>query len=319
MTDIPRFSDEDEGSPAGALFRSMRTDAPDPSRRAAVLSAALAAGAATAAVSTAAAAATGSAATTAAGSAATTAAGSAATTAGAAAAVPLATASAAKIIGAFLLGGALTAATLTTSSYLTGPSASSGRAAQPVVAAAVDPPPTHEVRPNGPSAAAAELASAEPPVPDVVKEVDPSTATSADGARPGSAPSATGKEPSGRAAEPLVALPPAAVVATETAAPTPPPPSLADEVKLLDESRQALGRGDGPGALRSLDLFQQTFPRARLGTEALVLRIEALVASGRRGDAQALGQTFLDAHPESALAPRVRRAIGEKKNVLTIP
>lgn len=115
----------------------------------------------------------------------------------------------------------------------------------------------------------------------------------------------------------------AGVAVAEGDPPAPPVPAasatLADEVKLLDESRGALARGDGAAALRALDTFQKTFPRGRLGMEATVLRVEALASIGRVADAQALGRSFLDAHPESALSPRVRRAIGEKKNVLTIP
>ena len=97
------------------------------------------------------------------------------------------------------------------------------------------------------------------------------------------------------------------------------PPSLAEEVASLDAARSALSSGDGPGALRALDVFQETFPRARLGTEAHVMRIEALAACGRSSDARAAAETFLASHPDSPFAPRVRRAIGEKANVLTIP
>ena len=96
-------------------------------------------------------------------------------------------------------------------------------------------------------------------------------------------------------------------------------PSLADEVASLDAARRALSSGDGPGALRALDGFQQAFPRARLGTEAHIMRIEALAASGRSSEARIAGESFLASHPDSPFAPRVRRAIGEKANVLTIP
>lgn len=87
-------------------------------------------------------------------------------------------------------------------------------------------------------------------------------------------------------------------------------PTLADEVAALDAARVALSSGNAAAALRALDDHDRRFPGGVLGMEATVLRIEALVARGDRASASRLGRAFLDAHPRSPHASRVRTLIG---------
>ncbi len=91
--------------------------------------------------------------------------------------------------------------------------------------------------------------------------------------------------------------------------------SLADEVRALDGARKALAGGNAKECLVKLDAYRADFPQGALGLEATVLRIEALAVSGARTQARDLGTRFLDSHPNSAHAARVRSVIGAE----TIP
>lgn len=321
MTEFKRFSEGDADDPASALFRSMREDGPRPGRKAEVLAAALAATATVSLVATSAAAA--AAPSVAAGAKAAVSAGvsaasaSAASTGVATALVP--TVSIVKMIGAFVLGGAVTATALVATTHVldrapsTALPGSSATSVGPVSSAPV------AVRGGVVPAPAASLAEpteavALSPAPSAIAVASPSVRparaerpSDPSDVSPLSPPPLTSPQPP---VEP--SLPPAASAVVAA-------PSLADEVAALDGARRALASSDGAGALRALDAFQGTFPRARLGTEALVLRVEALVLAGRPADARALGEPFVAAHPDSPFAPRVRRAIGQKTNVLTIP
>jgi hypothetical protein len=86
--------------------------------------------------------------------------------------------------------------------------------------------------------------------------------------------------------------------------------SLADEVHALDGARKALAGGNARECLAKLESYRAAFPRGVLGLEATVLRIEALAASGARTQARDLGTRFLESHPDSAHAARVRSVIG---------
>lgn len=82
--------------------------------------------------------------------------------------------------------------------------------------------------------------------------------------------------------------------------------TLAAEVAALDEARRALAVRDPAHALLSLDAYDHRFELRRLGPEAAVLRIEALIAEGRFGQAHQLGEQLLAAEPEGAHAQHVR-------------
>jgi hypothetical protein len=94
----------------------------------------------------------------------------------------------------------------------------------------------------------------------------------------------------------------------------PPKPGLSDELGSLDRARQALVAGDASRSLRLLDEYQRRFAKPMLGTEAAVLRIEALAASGQRARASELGAQFLSRHGKGPYGARVRSLIGESKS-----
>lgn len=89
------------------------------------------------------------------------------------------------------------------------------------------------------------------------------------------------------------------------------PDTLPREVELLDDARGALQRGSATEALSALDRYAREFPRGRLSTEALVLRIDALARAGRASEAKSLGERFLSTSPNSPHAARIRKAIGQ--------
>ena len=90
-----------------------------------------------------------------------------------------------------------------------------------------------------------------------------------------------------------------------------PPVTLAHELSSLDAARGLLARGDATGALARLDAYGRAYPHGRLGLEAEVLRIDALDQSGRSDAARARAQAFLQRHPHSVLAARVRTRLGD--------
>jgi hypothetical protein len=100
----------------------------------------------------------------------------------------------------------------------------------------------------------------------------------------------------------------APVVSTRTVAR---PVTLAHELSTLDAARGMLTRGDASGALARLDRYAHAYPHGRLALEAEVLRIDALDAAGRPDAARARAQAFLDRHPHSVLAARVRTRLGD--------
>jgi len=87
--------------------------------------------------------------------------------------------------------------------------------------------------------------------------------------------------------------------------------TLAHELSSLDAARGLLARGDASGALARLDAYGRAYPHGRLGLEAEVLRIDALDQSGRSDAARARAAAFLQHHPHSVLAARVRTRLGD--------
>jgi len=142
---------------------------------------------------------------------------------------------------------------------------------------------------------------APPPLPRTVSEQAPPTVTKQVPAPPAASEEVVSAEPS-----PQLARSPEPGASTT---------SLADEVRALDGARKALTSGNARECLAKLDSYRAAFPRGVLGLEATVLRIEALAASGARTQARDLGTRFLESHPDSAHAARVRSVIGTE----TIP
>ena len=88
--------------------------------------------------------------------------------------------------------------------------------------------------------------------------------------------------------------------------------SLADEVAQLQKAKLALKGGSPAQALAELATYSQRFPRPMLGTEAAVLRIEALSQSGDSARAKTLAEGFLAKNPNSPYAARLRSLTGAR-------
>jgi hypothetical protein len=90
---------------------------------------------------------------------------------------------------------------------------------------------------------------------------------------------------------------------------------LGQEVAALDRARAALATGDAAGALRLLDNYEASFPKASLAQEGTILRIEALLKQGNRDAAVDLGNRFLAQHPGSSHSAKVRQLLIEGSNM----
>ncbi len=88
-------------------------------------------------------------------------------------------------------------------------------------------------------------------------------------------------------------------------------PKLAEEVAALDRARQMVPLHP-EAAIELLDAYDRSFPHGDLAPEALVLRIDALVRSGRSAAGEALGAAYLAQHPRSPHAQRIRAMIAPK-------
>ena len=85
---------------------------------------------------------------------------------------------------------------------------------------------------------------------------------------------------------------------------------LSDQVALIDDSRAALSVGANRRALETLRRYQERYPTGSFRPEVTALKIEALVKLGRLAEARALADRFVEEHPGSLLADRVRALIG---------
>ncbi|HEY6723838.1 MAG TPA: hypothetical protein VI197_07390, partial [Polyangiaceae bacterium] len=86
--------------------------------------------------------------------------------------------------------------------------------------------------------------------------------------------------------------------------------SLDQEIAWLEPARRALQANDGRQALTALD---HAAPHVRLlASEAALLRVEALLLSGRRAEAERLARLFLERHASSPHAERLRRLLGHR-------
>ncbi len=78
----------------------------------------------------------------------------------------------------------------------------------------------------------------------------------------------------------------------------------------MDAARTSLSHSDPSAALVALDAYGRNFPHGRLRIEAEVLRISALAKSGQTDAARKRAEAFLQRHPDSVLASRVRSYAG---------
>jgi hypothetical protein len=153
----------------------------------------------------------------------------------------------------------------------------------------------HHARATPPASAALAIRLARPsPTPPPLPSSEPAPAASASFAD-----------------EPEPALKPAGrserMAGTErSVAPSASESALAAELAILRETRSLLAAGDGSSALHALDRYAASFTQPKLQPEATLLRIEALLATGARGPAQALAERFLAGKPSGAHADRAR-------------
>jgi hypothetical protein len=91
----------------------------------------------------------------------------------------------------------------------------------------------------------------------------------------------------------------------------PMPTTLAEEVRTLDQARRALASGDVEAAEHLLDAYDLHIATPRLRPEAIVLRIETLLAEGRRDRARQLGERLLAEDPEGAYTQHVRSLLAD--------
>ncbi len=153
-------------------------------------------------------------------------------------------------------------------------------------------------RPGSPSAPPPAAAVAPPPAPATARTVTPApwlTVT-------GPAAAAAGTQPPRRAA---IAAP-ASPARRGEPVPGEGEDSFGRELRAIERARLAVAGRDGASAIETLDAYARDFPHGQLSQEATLLRLEALLDEGQGAQAEALARTFLQEHPSSPLAQRVR-------------
>ena len=96
-------------------------------------------------------------------------------------------------------------------------------------------------------------------------------------------------------------------------APKPADDNLARELGALDQARRAVRAGQPNEALALLDGYAKTFPAGALRSEALVLRVEALMKAGREDDAKRVSASFLRDHTDDGASRRIRALLSQGK------
>jgi hypothetical protein len=86
---------------------------------------------------------------------------------------------------------------------------------------------------------------------------------------------------------------------------------LAQELASVDQARSALRSGNAAAALELVSRYERSYKRPRFAPEASALRIEALIALGRRAEAAQLARAFMARHPGHPLTLRLREFSGE--------
>ena len=84
---------------------------------------------------------------------------------------------------------------------------------------------------------------------------------------------------------------------------------LGKERELLDVARAALARGRAGDAIDAVEQHARRWPRGYLTEEREVVRIQALVAAGRREEAARSATQFRKSYPKSMLLPAVDAAL----------
>lgn len=94
---------------------------------------------------------------------------------------------------------------------------------------------------------------------------------------------------------------------TSAAAPADDPDA---EIALLREAQAAVS-GAPVRALALLDESERRFPRSALAQERVVIRVQALLGAGRRGEALERARAFVAANPGTAHRPRLEQLLPE--------
>jgi hypothetical protein len=88
---------------------------------------------------------------------------------------------------------------------------------------------------------------------------------------------------------------------------------LEAQLAALERVRDRLRHDDGGRAMELLEKFDQRFPRPLVRDEATVLRLQVLLALGRRSEATALGDGFVATHPNSLYRARIAQLLEGKR------
>jgi outer membrane protein assembly factor BamD (BamD/ComL family) len=83
---------------------------------------------------------------------------------------------------------------------------------------------------------------------------------------------------------------------------------LSEEIAIMRLAQAALAAGDAPTALSKLAEHESKFPQGALAEERLAAQVFALCGSSRTVEGQAKARKFLEQHPSSPLAARVKTA-----------
>jgi len=86
--------------------------------------------------------------------------------------------------------------------------------------------------------------------------------------------------------------------------------SVSGERELLDRAHRALREGEPTRALAIVETAAARFPRGALEEERAVVRIEALVAAHRQGEAETAARMFRSRWPASPFLPAVESRVG---------
>ncbi len=86
--------------------------------------------------------------------------------------------------------------------------------------------------------------------------------------------------------------------------------SLGPEISMLDRARSLIDSGQPKAALELLDAYDIQFPAGALAPEARVIRVQALLQSGKRANAVELGSEVLLSAPASPHAHKIRQLLG---------
>jgi hypothetical protein len=86
---------------------------------------------------------------------------------------------------------------------------------------------------------------------------------------------------------------------------------LEHELRLLEQARTKLSEGQPAGTLELLRRHRAQYPQSALEQEREALSVRALMAAGRRAEAQKQAAAFVQRYPGSVLRGSVERAVGK--------